>query len=462
MKNKFKDNFLSNVFIYLSIIVFSIISLIFLIKNNIFISIIAFFVVTYISLKKDIKKFPIILFITSLILRILMILFFNFPQVSDFKTLLEASLDFAKGDFSFQEQQYFTMWGYQTGFVIYQGLILKVFNSVFILKLLNAIFSSLLCLLIYVFGKKICYEKSARMASLLYMIFPFSLYLNTVLANHHLSAFLMYIGIFFLLKKEKKIKDYVIAALLIGFGNIIRPEGIIVVTTLIIFELLNLKKNKIKSVLKNIGAFLIIYLLVGNISSFAIQKLDINDEGLKNNNPMWKFVLGFNHDSCGYYTASDEKYLNDEEKEIEVIKQRVLVNPLKMGKLMTCKINKFWLQTSLSSKNDMYASKTYHILGFDIKFTDIENIVVSFNTILYIITLFMCIIGVIFNRKKIIKDNSLFFVIMMMVTFGVYLLIEIQPRYAYFIHVSVFILSVYGYDLVLDKIKNIFRKKLKR
>lgn len=463
MNNKLKEGFLSTIFMYLTIIVFSIISLIFLIKNNIFISIIAFLVVIYISLKNNIKYFPILLFITSLILRIFMILIFNFPQVSDFKTLLDASYLFTNNDFSFQNQQYFTMWGYQTGFVIYQGLILKLFNSVFILKSLNAIFSSVLCVLIYLFGKKICSEKSARMASLLYMIFPFSLYLNTVLANHHLATFLMYLGVFFLLKKEKSIKDYIIAAILISLGNIIRPEGIIVIFTLILFEIFRLKKDKILETLKNVGIFLIIYFMIGTLSSFAVEKLGINDEGFKNNNPMWKFVLGFNSDSCGYYTPSDEKYLNDENKELEVIKNRISVGPVKMGKLLTCKINKFWLQTEISSKNEMYNDKTYNIFGINIKFKDLENIVVKFNSVLYIITLLMCILGLVFNRKKVIKDNSFFFVILMMVTFFVYLLIEIQPRYAYFIHVSIFILSTYGYDYVLSKISNIFkiRKKLK-
>lgn len=464
MNNKIKNDFLSNIFMYLVIFVFSVISFIFLMKNSIFMSIIAFAIVIYISLKNNIKYFPILLFITSLILRIFMVLIFNFPQVSDFKTLLDASYLFANNDFSFQNQQYFTMWGYQTGFVIYQGLLLKLFNSVFILKLLNAIFSSILCVLIYFFGKKICSEKSARMASLLYMIFPFSLYLNTILANHHLSTFLMYIGIFFLIKKEKSIKDYIIAAVLISLGNIIRPEGIIVVFTLILFEIFRLKKDEILKTLKNVGMFLIIYFMIGTLSSFAVEKLGINDEGLRNNNPKWKFVLGFNSDSCGYYTPSDEKYLNDENKELEVIKNRISVRPAKMGKLLTCKINKFWLQTEISSKNEMYNDKTYNIFGINIKFKDLENIVVKFNSALYIITLLMCIVGVVFNRKKVIKDNSFFFVILMMVTFFVYLLIEIQPRYAYFIHVSIFILSTYGYDYILSKISNIFkiRKKLKQ
>ncbi len=456
-----KKELLGNLFMYLTIVVFSLVTLIFLIQNNIMVSILAYLVVIYISLKNNIKKFPIILFFTSLIIRLAMILIFDFAPVSDFETLLNASKDFANGDFSFQNDSYFTTWGYQTGFVIYEGIVLKIFNSVFALKVFNAIFSSVLCLLVYLFGKKICSEKSARMASLLYMIFPFSLYMNTILANHHIAAFLTYIGIFFLLKENKKAKDYIYAAILISLGNIMRPEGIIVVFSLFVFEIFRLKRKTLLKTARYLLIFTIIYLTIGYSSSFIIQKTGINDEGLSNNNPEWKFVLGFNHESCGYYSADDEKYLNDKEKQIEVIKERITVNPVKMAKLMACKIDHFWLQSDISSKNEMYSNKTYDVFGVQVRFTDIEKIVIGFNTILYMITLLMCIVGVFFNRKKIINDKAYFFVIMMIVTFFVYLLIEIQPRYAYFIHVSIFILSTYGYEMVLNKVKSLIDRKKK-
>ena len=285
--------------------------------------------------------------------------------------------------------------------------------------------------------------------------------MNTILANHHIATFLTYIGIFFLLKDNKKIKDYVIAAVLISFGNIMRPEGIIVLFSLLLFEIFRLKKDLILKTIRNLLIFFVIYFAIGSASSLIVQKTGINDAGLSNNNLQWKFVLGFNHYSFGYYSSKDEKYLNDKEEEIEVIKERINVSPLKMAKLMTCKVNHFWLQSDISSKNEMYSNKAYNVLGMQIKFTDVEKVVISFNTILYIITFLMCIIGVIFNRKKIIKDNSFFFVIMIMVTFFVYLLIEIQPRYAYFIHVSIFILSTYGYEIVLNKIKKLLNKKNK-
>ena len=460
-----KVNKLAQIFMFFAIFIYSLLSIIFLVTNHIMLFLMAFGFCTYISLNKKIKHFPIILFITSIVIRLIVVLLLNFPQLTDFSILLEAAKSFAKGNFDFQNTSYFTTWTYQTGFVIYEGLVLKLFNNVLILKLLNIIYSSTLVVLIYQIGKKICTEKSARMASLLYMFFPFSIYMNTILANHHIATFLTYIGIFLLLKENKKLKHYILAAILISFGNIMRPEGTIIVFAFILYEIFKLQKGKIKQIIKYTSVFVVVYLVIGVSASLIITQTGINKQGLKNNNPEWKFVLGFNYDSCGYYNEEDTIYLSDRKKEREVIKERILVNPIKMTQLMTCKIDNFWLQSDISVKHNMYITKKINILGMKINFMDIEKIFITFNKLLYLLTLFTCLTGVIYNRKKIIKSSAFFFIILMIVTFGVYLLIEIQPRYAYFIQVSIFILSTYGYDMLLNKVKAIYKnikKKYKR
>ena len=460
-----KVNKLAQIFMFFAIFIYSLLSIIFLVTNHIMLFLMAFGFCTYISLNKKIKHFPIILFITSIVIRLIVVLLLNFPQLTDFSILLEAAKSFAKGNFDFQNTSYFTTWAYQTGFVIYEGLVLKLFNNVLILKLLNIIYSSTLVVLIYQIGKKICTEKSARMASLLYMFFPFSIYMNTILANHHIATFLTYIGIFLLLKENKKLKHYILAAILISFGNIMRPEGTIIVFAFILYEIFKLQKGKIKQIIKYTSVFVVVYLVIGVSASLIITQTGINKQGLKNNNPEWKFVLGFNYDSCGYYNEEDTIYLSDRKKEREVIKERILVNPIKMTQLMTCKIDNFWLQSDISVKHNMYITKKINILGMKINFMDIEKIFITFNKLLYLLTLFAGLTGIIYNRKKIIKSSAFFFVILMMVTFGVYLLIEIQPRYAYFIQVSIFILSTYGYDMLLNKVKAIYKnikKKYKR
>lgn len=434
---------LSKLFINISIIIFSLMLLLYLITNNFIFLLLALFLSFKIAKNTNIKKFGLVLFCVSFIIRLFTIIIIDFPQVYDFATLLDASKMFAHGDFSFNTWWHFYTWGYQTGFVIYQGFILKLFNSVFLLKLLNVIYSSFLVLFVYKLSLKISDEKSARIVSLLYMIFPFYIFLDTVLVNHHLATLLMYGGIIFLIKKDKTYIDYVFSAILIAFGNIIRPEGIIVVLSLLFYEFLLFDRKKIKLVLVRLLSFLIIYFSICSFASLLVIKTGVNPSGLKNKDPLWKFVLGFNYDSCGYYVDSDSQYQIDRDTELNIIKERALSNLPRTGNLLLCKINRFWLSPSLDMEMGSFSSKEINFLGLNIKFSNIGKIVTDFNSYIQILVLSLFVLGIFVYRKS-LSNISLFLLIMCMVTFGVFLFIEIQPRYAYFIHISVFILSSLG------------------
>lgn len=433
--------------------VFTIICLILLLilslKSIIFFTIATFLLVLYVS-KKKINKFYLILLILSLSIRIICILVLNYEQVYDFKILLDASKTLSNKDYSFNTWGHLRMWGYQTGFVIYQAFILKLFNSILVLKILNAIYSSLLVIIIYYFSKKITTEKIARIVSILYMILPFPLFLNTVLTNQHLATLLMYLSIIFLLKENKKTSNYVIAAFLLALSNIIRPEAIIILVTLIIYEILKLKKTTLKQTIKKILLFLIIYFSINTMASQTIIKTGINPIGLTNQDPLWKFVLGFNHDTCGYYTQEDVYVQMNKNASLNLIKERISQSPLKMIKLFSCKIDRFWLQSSLIEEGQAFEKKKINILGLEIKFNQIQNLIMTYNNQIYLSILMCLLIGIIkFKNTDKIK-NVMFFIIMMIVCFGVFLVIEIQPRYIYFIHIPIFILSSYGIEYILD------------
>lgn len=454
-----KDNILTKLFISFSIVIFSIITVIFITKNYFLLSLLTFLIVLFISKKENIKHFPIILFITSILIRLVVILLGKFPQGADFWLMMNAAQRINLNDFSWSNTLYFQTWAYQTGFVLYEALLFKLFKTEFALKVVNIILSSLTVLFVYNTSKKITNEKTARVVSLLYMLLPIELILNVVLNNHIVSALITYIGITFLIKKDKTIKDYIISSILISIGNILRPEGIIVVFSLIVFEILYLKKDKVLDIGKKLFVFLFIYLMVGSISSFIIQKAGINSQGLSNNNPTWKFVLGFNHDTCGYYSGDDEKYIEDLDKEKEIVKERIFSNPSDTAKLFVCKIDHFWLLSDSNTKSETFKEQSYSLFGKEISYEQIEEVALKYNSQIYLLTLLMCFIGVIFNNKKLKEDNTIFFLIMIITTFFVYLLIEIRPRYTYFIHISIFILSSYGYDYILNKIKGVRHDK---
>lgn len=452
---------LSNLFTYLSIFVFAFVLFLYLFFNNFIYLILLFFIAFYISKNTRIKHFGLLLFLVSFLIRIVFVIVADFPQIYDFETLLEASKMFAVGDYSFNKWWHFYTWGYQTGFVIYQGFLLKLFNSVFLLKFLNVVYSSFLVYIVYYLGKRISNEKSARFVSLLYMVFPFYIFMDIIMANHHLASLLMYLGILFLLKDNKSYRDYVYAAILIALGNIIRPEGIIVVLSLVVYEFFLFDRKKLFETVSRLISFLIIYFSIGFLASTLVIKTGVNPSGLENKDPLWKFILGFNYDSCGYYVDSDSQYQVNRETEIAIIKERALGNLPRTGELMLCKINRFWLSSGLNFELGSFYNKHFNVLGFDIKFSSIEDIVMDFNKQIQISGLVLFFIGIFVNRKR-LSNTSMFLLIMTVITFFIFLFIEIQPRYAYFIHVSIFTLASLGIKFIFDFIDNLNIKKLKK
>ena len=448
---------LSKLLTYISIVIFSLLLIVYLFSNNIIVLALALLIAIFISNRK-IKHFGILLLIISFLIRLVVIIVANFPQVYDFKTLLDASYMFAKGDYSFNTWFHFATWGYQTAFVIYQGILLKLFHSEFLLKLLNIIYSSVIVYIVYKLGLKISKnEKSARIVSLLYMIFPFYLFLNSVLLNSHLATLLSYIGIFFLIKEDAKYKDYLIGGLLIAFGNIIRPEGIIIVLTLLVYKLITFKKENIKKIAISLLIFLSTYFIICNGSSFLVKATNINPSGLQNKDPLWKFLLGFNYESCGYYVDEDAKYQVSKEVEINEIKRRALEDIPRTGKLMVCKVDRFWLSSGLEDEMGSFNDKEFKIFGITFKFSKIKDMAINLNKGINIIILSLFLLGIVVNRKK-IKNEVLFLLIMILITFGIYLFIEIQPRYLYFIHVAVFALATLGLNYVQELLLKLKKK----
>lgn len=441
---------LKKLFMGFSLGVFSFLGMVFLIYKMYLPAIVVIVLAFLVSRKIKVKRFWILLLVGSFLIRLAAIVVFNFPQTTDFKLMYECALQFVNHDFSWNSTAYFMMWPYQSGFVVYEGLLLKLINNIYFLKVLNIIYESLLVVLIYYFSRRFVKDESARVAAILFMIYPYNIYLGTTLANHHIATILSYLGIVFLLSRKKKPYYFIVAGILIGLSNVLRPEGIIVIFSYLLYMIFNLKKDNFKKELLGFLILLVSYGGINLICSNLIIMSGVNKDGLKNTNPLWKFVLGFNGDSCGYYDSNDEVYINDKEKELEIIKERL--NPSNVGRLVLCKTNRMWLSNKIDVKDSSY-DKAYYIGNIKIKFNDLADVVSLTNHYIFLFVMVMMILGVFRNRKDIINNESLFFLIMVVVAYFVFLLIEIQPRYLYLIHPSIFILSAYGIEEILKKIK---------
>lgn len=424
-------------------------------------TILFFALFAFILYKFDIPKFPLILFIIALLLRIGVVLCIKTPPQSDFLLLYEGSQGVLEGDFSFLNRNYFQKWAYQTGFVLYQSVLLRICNKILFLKLVNCILSSLTVVLVYLTAKEFAGKKAAAWVSLVYCILPFPLTLVTVLTNQIPATFLLYLGIYIIISSKINLNSYIrylIFALLTAFSNVLRPEGIIPILAVVLFLILTFNKKSIKETCINLLIVVSVYFLTFEMISLLFKITGMSPLGLTNNASYWKFVLGFNHETSGTYSSADMYVIGNEDAAYALIKERIFVPIGQLKELFINKINVFWnscvLHWSFSYiKSGLYLfGKEFQIKEFVVL---LEKATVFAMNIIYAASIY----GVFANiRKKVCDYRFLYFMNMVFITFGVYLLIEVQPRYAYNIQPAVFILAALGISAVAKWVEG---KKIK-
>ena len=397
------------------------------------------------KLKKWIKenKFIIFLFLFSFVIRLGVILLVDTPIISDFKVMYDAALEIVNGTDSYKSMGYFITWGYQMGHVLYQAFLLSIINSAFFLKIVNCIITSLTVVFVYLISRRICSERSAKISSILYSIFLFPLLLNSVLTNQFLPALIILIALYILLNinfKKKFVISSVIVGILLGLSNIFRSETIVIVFSILLyFVFLFITKVDWK---KLIVSFLIIfmgYYVVFNGTSLLLKATNVSPSGLEILNSSWKFVLGFNYETSGMYSNQDAAiYARDSEAaKKEAINRIMQFEKIPLHFLKKTKI--LWFNSDLSwsiSMDEAY----YKVLNI------INQIWIILFNILAVCSAFR------FIKFKFEKEHVLMCLILL-VYFGVYLLIEVMPRYAYSLQVFEAIIIGISLDYIFAKIK---------
>lgn len=403
------------------------------------------------KIKKLVKenKFIIFLFLFSFIIRLGVILLVDTPIISDFKVMYDAALEIVNGTDSYKSMGYFITWGYQMGHVLYQAFLLSIINSAFFLKIVNCIITSLTVVFVYLISRRICSERSAKISSILYSIFLFPLLLNSVLTNQFLPVLLILIALYILLNinfKKKFVISSVIVGILLGLSNIFRSETIVIVFSILLyFVFLFITKVDWK---KLIISFLIIfmgYYVVFNGTSLLLKATNVSPSGLEILNSSWKFVVGFNYESNGMYTDEDAAiYSRDSEAaDKEAINRIMQFEKIPLHFLKKTKI--LWFNSDLSwsiSMDEVY----YKVLNI------INQIWIILFNILAVCSAFK------FIKFKFEKEHVLMCLILL-VYFGVYLLIEVMPRYAYSLQVFEAIIIGISLDYIFTKIKSLKKGK---
>lgn len=398
------------------------------------------------KIKKWISKHKIIifLFLFAFVIRIGVILWIDTPVISDFKTMLDASKELVNGTDAYKSMPYFICWGYQMGHVIYQAILLNIINSITFLKIVNAIVTSSTVIMIYLIGKELSTTKAAIIISIIYSIFLFPLLLNTVLTNQLLPMLLILIAIYLWMKKKKENKLMpVIIGILLGISNMLRSETIVIIIAFVLYTIfLMIKKENRKALIINLCLIIISYFTLTTATSFILKATDISPSGLENKNSSWKFLEGLNVETRGQYSEDDAvKYSYDKKKTTKELKKRIQEEWQQYPLLFAKKTKILWLNSDLSWPLGHIENQE------DLKlYEGINQIFIYFFVI-------MSLLSAITLFKKTYKKEQILILLILFVYFGVYLFIEVMPRYAYSLQIFEALLASITLGYILDNKK---------
>lgn len=409
---------------------------------------------------RPLRAFPVLLFVLRLLIALTVILLIGAQPVQDFKTMYTAAGQMVQGSREYLNDVYFHNWAYQTGFVAYEALVLRIFGQGTLpLQIMNALWMSGTGVLVYLIGKRFLPERAAMTASLFYALYPAPYFLAAVLTNQHIAVFFYYLAVWLLIRRERlSFPSAALAGLCIAIGNVMRPLGVVVILALLCWAITRLLTHG-KGLLRESAAVCLTILLYFAVT-WAFSKLTVlsglNPAGLTNNLPLWKFLIGLNPASGGAWNQADYDYyyfLPAAQQEAEIkaaILQRISSGPAALLKMLWQKTRTLW-----ASPEDLYwgfghLDQTDSLLGVPIA-TLLQAIKYADRGVFLLASALS--LPALWNgvRQKGERKTTLLLSFLLCGYFAVHLIIEVQSRYRYFLMPSLFLLAGAGLSYLFTK-----------
>lgn len=304
------------------------------------------------------RVFLLLLFTAGLALKGITALTVTPKLESDFYLLHYAAEQLAQGNNILNDTPYFQLWSYQSFFVALLAGIIKLFGAAPVtFRLMNALFSALTDLLVYALARRFASERAARLAALLFLFYPGTYFLIPVLTNQHLSELLL-LAAFWVwtipdVGQRKRLWLGGVGGILLALSNAVRPMGVVAVLAICaclvlrILEWLEDGRHALWERLLPGLCALAAYFLFGKLLSGLVIWTELNQSGLSNQAPEWKFILGLNQESLGRYSDADaaavfhEGAVRPQEME-RLMKERMSISLPDLLKLMVQKVRIMW------------------------------------------------------------------------------------------------------------------------
>ena len=347
---------------------------------------------------------------------------------------------------SFDKTNYFYFYNFQTGFVMYLALVIKIFGSHLIfLKIFEILFMSLTNVFVYKIASKVYTKKIGIISSIIYSLLFFNIAGSSIINNQHFSTLLVILSIYFFIKD--KCFYYVLSGILVGIANIIRPSSIIILISFCLFLLWKLLINNFKTWKTFLIGFLLIILSAfSTMKIFDYSLLNLNvvpTSTLSSNAKYFKFVLGIHGN--GIYNIPTE---TAEKTQVYFDLQKLNFDyELYNNECKNFIVNKFTQNTKetfghIKNKMLVFCGEEDNQIGFSgnkVQNSKSYIFIKYYGYVQYFLLIVFSLLTVIinvkdskfYNTKNNLYQTQILFEIVFILYFCAHLLIEVQPRYRY-------------------------------
>lgn len=404
--------------------------------------------------QRPLPYFTALLFCGTLAGALLLILQLHPPLTSDFETLFRAARDLLAHDFSWQESAYFSLWAYQVPFVLWEAFWLSLWDSPVCLELAGAVCAAGTACLLYRLSRQWVSECAAQAASVLLAVFPFFATFHTLPSNQVPSAFFMTLALWLLACGDCGRLGFLrfpLAGLSLQAGNLLRSEGILLVAALLAWGVFRLAAHR--GEFRRLGAgalaFLAVYCGVQAGAAACLRESGLSPGGLRNGNPLWKFVTGLSYEAQGGYSEEDWGRIaatldehNQPTAETDALQKRMIAGRLAAGPSILVrhvrnKLRCQWVADGLS----------WVFAGFSMQHPFLYGLLREYDRGIFFLALALSAYGISDKTRWKRRPQAArlpYFVFF--AAFCAFLLVEVQPRYAYLPQLYVFMGAAFGID----------------
>lgn len=393
----------------------------------------------------NIKKIDIkYILLIALLLRLIWVIIIPTKPFSDFGVMYNYAKDAALGKFyGFYGIGYFARFAHDSITVLYFSLFYHISdNPLIVVKLLNVLFQTTAVYYMYKLVFQLTKnETSAKVSAFLLTVFPpFVIYVSQTMSENMAMPFYIASVFYFFkgieTKGKSSLKFYILCGLLLSAANMFRMVGTVFLVAYAMYLLLYEGPKKfITKYPVIILAFGILFLIVSQslVSSGVLERQLWNSR-----EPAITSILkGTNIEHDGSYNDEDAalpiKLNNDSEKIKKeaskiIIKRLTTTPPLKLAAFYVKKLLLQWGCSDYGAVNWTVTADDNSLISSIIK----KNMLVVylFTSLIYCFILIRAAVLLIKSEKRISKEMY-FFYITMTGFILLYLLTEMQPRYAF-------------------------------